>query len=184
MKYLRIKAENIDKAARIIADFCAERLGARLAPAIVPSVPVQASETLPVIDCTLAESQAPSEPLATIEAETLTSAEIAEIDAETERVFAESQALAESRPLRLHGLRLLTCIHFELMDKLNDKHRAEFEEYRTAGDKFIPHSAETENLCANARAVYNQVPELWEQPLTKSRKRKRADQVAAATYRD
>lgn len=184
MKRLILKPENIDKAAKLIADFCAERLAAKGAYSLAPSLPPEASQAVTEIDCTLANNQASSVPVATIEAETLTEAEQAEIETETEQTLAEIEAQAESHPLRLHGLRLLTQIHLEIMDELNAKHKAEFEEYRTSGDKFIPMTAETENLIANARAVHSQAPESWEQPLTKSQKRKRYDQVNAATYRD
>jgi hypothetical protein len=174
MKSIKIKAEKLDELAEFIANWAFEKLAAKgiaIAPATVPSVPVEASPGVPVIDCTLAESQSPSVPLD-------------EIEAECQAELAECDANADKAPLRLHGYRLLTQIHFELMDTLNAKHKAEFEEYRSTEDKFIPMSAETDNLIANARAVHSQAPELWEQPLTKSLKRKRADQVAAATYRD
>lgn len=175
MKRIRIKAKNIDKAATIIAEFILSK-GLATAPANVFSVPVQVSATIPVLDCTLANSNASN---VTLEAE-LTTEEQAEIEAE----FSLAEQQAETAPLRLHGYRLLASIHREELEKFNTRHKAEFEEYRTAGDKFIPWTMESENLPATARAVHNQSPELWEEPLTKSQKRKRADQTAAATYRD
>ena len=180
IKRLRIKAENIDKAAEIIAEFIAEQ-AAKGSPVLAPSKPVQASQACPAIDCTLADSNAPS---VTLEAETLTAAEIAEIEAETQAEIAECEAKAEHIPLKLHGYRMLAAIHREELKAFNDRHIAEFEEYRTTGDKFIPWTMESENLAANAKAVHFQSPELWDEPMTKSRKRKRADQTAAATYRD
>ena len=172
MKYIKIRPENIDKAAKIIAEFIAEQL-AKGAPALPPSLPVQASASVPLIDCTLADSNAPS---VTLDAETLTATEIAEIEA----VFVA----AENAPLQLRGFRMLTALHKEELKAFNDRHIAEFEEYRTTGDKFIPWTMESENLIANARAVHNQAPELWEEPMSKSRKRKRTYQVNAATYKD
>ena len=168
MRAIKIPVEKIDLAAKIIAEF----IKSKQAKLAIPAPLLQAEQTN-AIEAEQTPMEAP-----------LTEAEQAEIEAEINAETLQAEQQAETAPLRLHGMRMLAAIHREELKAFNERHTAEFVEYRTAGDKFIPWTVESENLAANARAVHTQAPELWEQPLTKSRKRKRADQTAAATYRD
>lgn len=171
--YIRIRPENIDTAAKIIAVFCAEKLGSRginIAPAMPVSSLISQSQGVPPIDVTTATLQATNEPLSVA------------IDTELETQLQAIDANLSTTRRKLRGYRLLMQIHLETMEAFNELHRAEYEEYRMPDDKFIERTRNTENLITNARQVYRVPIESVE--ISKSEARRKSIELASLTYKD
>lgn len=175
--YIRIRPENIDKAAKIIAVFCAEKLASRginIAPGMPLSSLASQSQGVPPIDVATATLQATNEPL-NLEIDN-------ELDNELETQLQAIDANLATVRRKLRGYRLLMQIHLETMEAFNELHRAEYEEYRMPDDKFIERTPDTENLITNARQVYNFPIESVE--INKSEARRKSIELARLTYKD